>query len=155
MPNIKITFPFRIRITGLVVTVGGKPPSQPYFGSRALKRIAWGVLKFGYLAMITFTVVGSFWLEIFLKVGVLRRARRVVLSILPVATIFIIWDLYAISRGHWHFDSKQIIGLLTPGGIPFEEILFFTVVPLAAIMTIEAVGVVKRKNPKWIFGDEK
>lgn len=105
--------------------------------------------------MIAFTVVGSFWLELLLKVGVLRRARRVALSILPVSAIFIIWDLYAIRRGHWHFDSKQIIGLLTPGGIPFEEILFFTVVPLAAIMTIEAVGVVKRKNPKWIFGDEK
>jgi hypothetical protein len=29
------------------------------------------------------------------------------------------------------------------------------VVPLAAIMTIEAVGVVKRNNRKWIFGDEK
>ena len=118
-------------------------------------RIALGVLKFGYLAMITFTVVGSFWLEIFLKVGVLRRIKRVVLSILPISTVFIIWDLYAISRGHWHFDESQILGILTPGGIPLEEILFFTVVPLAAIMTIEAVGVVKRKNPKWTFGDER
>ncbi|NDA80334.1 MAG: lycopene cyclase domain-containing protein, partial [Actinobacteria bacterium] len=35
------------------------------------------------------------------------------------------------------------------------EMLFFTVVPLAAIMTIEAVGVVKRAHAKWIFGDEK
>ena len=155
MSNIEITYPFRIRITGLVLTVGGKPPSQPYFGSRAMERIALAVLKFGYLAMITFTVVGSFWLEIFLKVGVLRRIRRVVLSILPISAIFIIWDLYAISRGHWHFDSEQILGIVSPGGIPFEEILFFTVVPLAAIMTIEAVGVVKRKNPKWTFGDEK
>jgi hypothetical protein len=48
-----------------------------------------------------------------------------------------------------------VLGIFTPGGIPLEEILFFTVVPLAAIMTIEAVGVVKRKNPKWKFGDEK
>lgn len=110
---------------------------------------------FGYLAMIAFTVVGSFWLEIFLKVGVLRRIKRVALSILPIAIVFIIWDLYAISRGHWYFDAKQIIGVITPGGIPLEEILFFTVVPLAAIMTIEAVGVVKRKNKRWTFGDEK
>ena len=146
---------FQFRITGLVITVGGEPPSQPNFGSRASKRIALSVLKFGYMAMIAFTVVGSFWLEIFLKVGVLRRIRRVILSILPVAAVFIIWDLYAISRGHWHFDSKQVLGLFTPGGIPLEEILFFTVVPLAAIMTIEAVGAVKKSNPKWIFGDEK
>ena len=118
-------------------------------------RIALAVLKFGYMAMITFTVVGSFWLEIFLKVGVLRRMRRALLSILPVAALFIIWDLYAISRGHWHFDKNQILGLFTPGGIPLEEILFFTVVPLAAIMTIEAVRTVKDKNPRWTFGDEK
>jgi lycopene cyclase domain-containing protein len=113
------------------------------------------MLKFGYLAMIAFTVAGSFWLEIFLKVGVLRRIKRVLLSILPVATLFIIWDLYAISRGHWHFDSEQILGIFGFGGIPLEEFLFFTVVPLAAIMTIEAVGVVKRKNSKWKFGDER
>ena len=104
--------------------------------------------------MIAFTIVGSFWLEIFLKVGVLRRIKRALLSIAPIAAIFIVWDLYAISRGHWHFDSEQIIGLKTPGGIPLEELLFFTVVPLAAIMTIEAVGVVKRRNAKWVFGDE-
>lgn len=105
--------------------------------------------------MIAFTIAGSFWLEIFLKVGVLRRAKRAALSILPIALLFIIWDLYAISRGHWHFDSEQILGVKTPGGIPLEELLFFTVVPLAAIMTIEAVGVVKRENKKWVFGDEK
>lgn len=118
-------------------------------------RIALAVLKFGYLAMIAFTIVGSFWLELILKVGVLRRIKRVVMSILPIAAVFIIWDLYAISRGHWHFDRNQVLGIFTPGGIPFEEILFFTVVPLAAIMTIEAVGVVKRKNSKWTFGDER
>ena len=105
--------------------------------------------------MIGFTFVGSFWLEIFLKVGVLRRIKRAFLSIAPIAAMFIVWDLYAIGRGHWHFDGEQILGLKTPGGIPLEELLFFTVVPLAAIMTIEAVGVVKRSNKKWVFGDEK
>ena len=105
--------------------------------------------------MIAFTIFGSFWLEIFLKVGVLRRFKRALLSIAPIALLFIIWDLYAIDRGHWHFDSRQILGLIGPGGIPLEELLFFTVVPLAAIMTIEAVGVVKRHNEQWKFGDEK
>ena len=47
--------------------------------------------------MLIFTVLGSFWLEIFLKVGVLRRIKRAALSILPVATIFLIWDYYAVS----------------------------------------------------------
>ncbi len=101
--------------------------------------------------MLAFTVVGSFWLEIVLKVGVLRRFKRVLLSVLPVATIFVIWDSYAISQDHWHFDSEQILGVFGPFGIPVEEYLFFLIVPIAAIMTIEAVRTVKKK---WIVGDE-
>ncbi|NDA88943.1 MAG: lycopene cyclase domain-containing protein, partial [Actinobacteria bacterium] len=40
-------------------------------------------------------MVGSFWLEVALKIGVLRRAKRLVLSILPVSLFFLLWDAYA------------------------------------------------------------
>ena len=96
--------------------------------------------------MIAFTVVGSIWLEIIFKVGVLRRWRRALTSILPVAALFIAWDAYAIKQGHWFFDRDQILGIFGPFGIPLEEYLFFIVVPLAALLTIEAVTTVK---PHW------
>ncbi len=102
--------------------------------------------------MLVFTVVGSFWLEIFLRVGVLRRLKRVLLSILPTALIFLIWDFYAVSQGHWWFDENQVVGIYGPRGIPLEEFLFFLVVPLAALLTIEAV---RSQRRNWIFGDEK
>jgi lycopene cyclase domain-containing protein len=98
------------------------------------------------MAMIAFTVVGSFWLEIIFKVGVLRRWKRAFSSILPVSALFIIWDAYAISKGHWFFDRDQILGIFGPFGIPLEEYLFFIVVPMAALLTIEAVTTVK---PHW------
>ena len=101
--------------------------------------------------MILFTMIGSFWLEVVLKIGVLRRFKRVVLSILPVSIFFLIWDAYAIEKGHWFFDEKQMIGVVGPFDIPLEEFLFFIVVPLAAIMTIEAVSTVKKH---WPVGDE-
>lgn len=104
-----------------------------------------------YLAMLLFTVCGSFWLEIFLKVGVLRRIKRLALSVLPVSVVFLFWDAYAISRQHWSFDSRQILGFFGPGGIPLEEFLFFLIVPIAAIMTLEAVRKVKKH---WKVGDE-
>ena len=109
-------------------------------------------MKYGYLAMLAFTVVGSFWLELILKVGVLRRIKRALLSIIPVAIPFIIWDAYAVANGHWKFDSKQILGIYGPCEIPLEEFLFFLIVPLAAIMTIEGVRTVKKH---WPVGDEK
>jgi lycopene cyclase domain-containing protein len=102
------------------------------------------VLKFGYLAMIAFTVFGSIWLEFVLKVKVLRRYKQAIKAILPISIIFIVWDAYAIASGHWWFDKEQILGIFGPFGIPLEEYLFFTVVPLAAILTIEAVRTVKK-----------
>ena len=109
------------------------------------------MLKFGYLAMIVFTIIGSFWLEAALKIGVLRRARRLMFSILPVSLFFLAWDAYAVDKGHWYFDEAQILGFFGPFNIPLEEFLFFTFIPIAAVMTIEAVRTVKKH---WLVGDE-
>jgi len=94
--------------------------------------------------MIVFTIIGSFWLEVFLKVGVLKQLKRVALAIAPVAFLFIAWDKYAIANGHWFFDRNQILGIYGPFCIPLEEYLFFIVVPIAALMTIEAVRTTKK-----------
>ena len=103
------------------------------------------------MAMLFATVIGSFWLEIFLKVGVLRRVRRLALSIGPIALLFIGWDAYAISCRHWHFDLTQILQIYGPFNIPLEEYLFFIIIPIAAIMTLEAV---RKRRPHWLIGDE-
>ena len=96
--------------------------------------------------MILFTIAGSFWLEIILKVAVLKQILRLIKAITPVALLFIAWDAYAIRSGHWSFDSAQILGIFGAFCIPLEEYLFFIFVPIAAIMTIEAVRKVK---PEW------
>lgn len=104
------------------------------------------MLKYGYMAMLIFTICGSFWLEVALKVGVLRRIKLALLSIAPIAILFIFWDAYAISHRHWFFDRHQILGIYGPFKIPLEEYLFFFIVPIAGLMTIEAVTTVK---PHW------
>lgn len=109
------------------------------------------MIRWSYMAMLAFTVCGSFWLEIFLKVEVLRRVKRVALSIAPPALLFLIWDAIAITHKNWTFDDRQILGIYPVAHIPLEEFLFFLVVPIAAIMTIEAVRSVKNR---WLVGDE-
>ncbi len=94
--------------------------------------------------MIVFTLIGSFWLEVFLKVGVLKQVKRMVQTIAPIAFLFIAWDKYAIAHGHWFFDRDQILGVYGPWRIPIEEYLFFIIVPIAALMTIEAVRKTKK-----------
>lgn len=104
----------------------------------------------GYLAMLAFCLVGTLPLELFLHVGVYRRWRRLVLTLLPVLAVFVAWDLYAISRDQWAFDRGQLVGVVLRGGLPVEELAFFVVVPIAAVLTLEAVRVVRG----WPVGDE-
>ncbi len=111
-----------------------------------------GVEKYSYLVMLAFTIVASFWLEFVFKVRVLGRARRVIKSVLPPAFLFLIWDAAAVSKDQWHFDKRQVMGIYGPFHLPLEEYLFFLIIPLAAIMTLEAVRNVKKH---WTIGDEK
>jgi lycopene cyclase domain-containing protein len=89
--------------------------------------------------MLTFVFFASGWIEFVFKANLRRRIKRVALAILPVAAVFIAWDWYATVAGHWGFDYEQTIGIIGPFGLPLEEYLFFLVIPLAAIWTLEGV----------------
>jgi lycopene cyclase domain-containing protein len=102
-----------------------------------------------YLAVLLGIVLGSLWLEFALRTRVLRRARRLLLAVAPVLAFFLLWDAYAIEHGHWTFDTERLIGI-DVWGVPVEEALFFVVVPLASILTLEAV----RSARGWRVGDE-
>jgi hypothetical protein len=65
--------------------------------------------------------------------------------------VFTAWDVAAIRARWWHFDQRFMSGVLLPGRLPLEELLFFVVVPLCAILTFEAV---RRLRPHWLAGDE-
>jgi lycopene cyclase domain-containing protein len=107
--------------------------------------------RLSYVAILAFVLVGCLWLEIALRTRVLRRWRRLLLSVVPVVFVFFAWDAYAVAQGHWHFDLERILGVYLPGSVPLDEILFFLAIPLAAILTLEAVRSV---NPHWSVGDE-
>jgi lycopene cyclase domain-containing protein len=92
-----------------------------------------------YLAVLAGCLAGALWLEPVLRVGVLRRWRRLVLTLVPVAMVFVAWDLAAIAAGHWSYDDGQLVGVWLPGRLPLEELLFFIIVPLCSVLGFEAV----------------
>jgi lycopene cyclase domain-containing protein len=100
--------------------------------------------------VLVFVLVGSGWLEFALRTRVFRRPRRLLLTIIPVTLPFLVWDAYAISQGHWWFDTDRILGVYLPGEIPLDELLFFIVIPIASVLTLEAVRSVRG----WSAGDE-
>jgi lycopene cyclase domain-containing protein len=108
------------------------------------------VRQLAYLGMLAFCLLGTLPLELWLGVRVYRQWRRLALTLLPVAVVFFGWDLYAVAAGHWEFDPAQTLGVVLPGGVPVEELLFFLVVPTCAVLSFEAV----RRVKGWPAGDE-
>ena len=105
---------------------------------------------FAYVGVLLACLIGTAWLEYFLRTKVYRRTIRLFLTVLPIALVFSIWDAYAIAQGHWKFDSRYVTGITTFANIPLDEILFFIVIPICSILSFEAV----RSARNWQAGDE-
>jgi lycopene cyclase domain-containing protein len=103
-----------------------------------------------YLFVLAGCLIAAAPLEFVLGLRVRRQGCRLLLSLLPVAIVFVAWDIYAIARHQWSYDRAQTSGVLLPGRLPLEELLFFLVIPVCAVLTIEAV----RKVTGWSLIDE-
>jgi len=101
-----------------------------------------------YLALLAGCLVVTAPLELVLRVRVYARWRRLLLAVLPEFVVFVVWVLYAIAQGHWDYSDERTLGVRLPGGIPVEEVLFFLVVPVCAVLALEAV----RKVTGWDAG---
>jgi lycopene cyclase domain-containing protein len=74
----------------------------------------------------------------FLGTGVYRQPLRAARAILPVALIFVIWDLLAVAGHIWTYNPRYVTGVRL-GPLPVEEVLFFLVIPLCGLLTYSAV----------------
>jgi len=102
-----------------------------------------------YLLVLAGCLLGTLPLELVLHTRVYARPLRLLLTLAPVVAVFAVWDLLAIRAGHWAYDPRQVTGVRL-GALPLEELLFFLVVPVCAVLTLEAVRAVKH----WPVGDE-
>lgn len=107
-------------------------------------------MKLAYLGVLVFILLATGWLEIVLRTRVYRRWKRLLITVAVPVVVFVLWDLYAISEDHWGFDPDTTTGILLPGALPIEELLFFIVIPIASVLSLEAVRSVK----SWPVGDE-
>lgn len=71
--------------------------------------------------------------------GVYRQARRTAAAVIPVALVFIVWDLIAIAGDVWTYNPRFVSGI-DVGIMPLEELMFFVVIPLCGLLTYSAVS---------------
>ncbi len=98
--------------------------------------------RFQYLALMGACVAVTLPLEFVLGARVWRQPARTAKAIAPTFVGFVAWDLWATRTGTWSFSEQYTIGWTLPGGMVIEELVFFAVVPLCALLTLEAVRVI-------------
>lgn len=94
--------------------------------------------RWQYLVVLGLCLAITAPLEMF-GAGVYRQPRRLVRAIVPVALVFLVWDAVAIAAGVWTYNDGYITGAHLPFRVPLEEVLFFVVIPLCALLTYNAV----------------
>jgi lycopene beta-cyclase len=94
---------------------------------------------FQYLILMAACLVITLPLEFVFGARVWRRPRRLAMALLPVITVFVLWDVLAIAREHWTYAARYTTGVELPGALPIEELAFFVVIPICGLLTLEAV----------------
>jgi lycopene cyclase domain-containing protein len=95
--------------------------------------------RYQYLVLLGLCVVVTLPLELVIGVRVWRRPRRLLRALAVPVAVFCIEDVAAIARHHWRYSARYTTGWRLPGRLPVEELAFFIVIPICALLTLEAV----------------
>ncbi|MEY2456062.1 MAG: lycopene beta-cyclase [Acidimicrobiaceae bacterium] len=94
--------------------------------------------RYQYLLLMAVCALGTLPLEWAFRARVYRRAPALVRTLWLPVLAFCVWDGVAISRGHWTFAARYTTGWTLPFDIPIEELAFFIVIPICALLSFEA-----------------
>lgn len=96
--------------------------------------------RWHYLGALAFCVAVTLPLEFLFGARVYRHPRRLLLTIAAVAIPFVVLDWFAVGAGLWWFSPRHTVGVELFGRLPLEELAFFVVIPLCALLTHGAVS---------------
>ncbi len=111
------------------------------------------LLRYVYLYLDLFTLLGPLALSFDRKVAFYKTWRCLLPSILLAGGAYIIWDVLFTRWGVWSFNPAHLVGVMWLG-LPLEEWLFFFVVPYATSFIYECYRCydLPRLAPMWVSG---
>lgn len=95
--------------------------------------------RFQYLLLMGACLLVTLPLEFVIGARVWRQPKRLLGALAVPAVVFLVWDVWAIARGHWSFSERFTTGWDIAGVLPVEEVSFFLVIPVCGLLTFEAV----------------
>lgn len=105
----------------------------------------WLETRYTYLLLHLFTVIPVLSLSFDRRVAYYRSWRLLFPAILPVAVIFILWDVFFTVSGVWGFNDRYLTGWRILH-LPVEEWLFFLTVPFACVFIYECLNYYIKKD---------
>ena len=95
-------------------------------------------MKLEYFILLAVCTAGPLVLSFSPKISFYKYPARLLLAIVLPFMVFVVWDVWAASRGHWAFSPLYTIDFRL-FGLPVEEVLFFIVIPFCGLFTWETV----------------
>lgn len=135
-----------VLLTGLVWMFNTLVPDQLQTSVDTLHKIPWLESRWLYAWLLAFT--GTFPLLFgFLPQLKFHRVWGILLlANLPVSAFFIFWDAWFTSRGVWGFSPAYTSGI-DWFGLPWEECMFFVIIPAACIFIYWSINAVTPTEP--------
>ena len=114
-------------------------PGPELWSGAGLRPRGGKVEHYQYLMVLTACIILTLPLEVIAGARVYRRPRSALRAVASVAIPFVAWDAAAARAHMWIYNPVYIIGWRPVLGLPVEELLFFIVVPVCALLTFDAV----------------
>jgi lycopene cyclase domain-containing protein len=102
--------------------------------------------KWLYTYLLAFTGVFPLLFGFIPKPSFYNQFLRVLLANFPVTALFIAWDFYFTKQGVWGFATRYTTGFQLIG-LPWEECLFFIIIPTACIFIYWSLNTVIKNEP--------
>lgn len=117
---------------------------------RPLFSVAFFETKWLYAYLLAFTGIFPVLFGFIPKPDFYSQIPRLLLANLPVTLFFIGWDIYFTHQGVWGFSDTYTTGFLIQD-LPWEECLFFIIIPAACTFIYWSINSVMPKEPfaRW------
>ncbi|MGK2864336.1 MAG: lycopene cyclase domain-containing protein [Chitinophagaceae bacterium] len=99
-----------------------------------------------YAGLLVFTGIFPLIFGFLPKLQFHKQWTNVLLANIPVTIFFLLWDWYFTKNGVWGFSDSYTSGF-TVYGLPWEECMFFLIIPVACIFIYWSLNSVIVKEP--------